>query len=155
MKNIVFILLAVALLVGCSKDENNLSQEQQLALDTQIIDNYIKDNNLIAKADSSGLQYFISVPGFGDFPTINDTVKVKYTGYLTNKHVFDKTVGNEVANFPLKKLIPGWREGVPLLKKGGKGIFFIPSYLGYGSQPPTTDIPKNAVLIFEIELVDF
>ncbi len=81
-------------------------------------------------------------------------MKVKYKGYLTDGTVFDQTTGSLSATFSLSGLIEGWQEGIPLLKKGGKGTFFLPSALGYGPSGAGS-IPPNTVLIFEIELLDF
>jgi FKBP-type peptidyl-prolyl cis-trans isomerase len=79
---------------------------------------------------------------------------VKYKGYLTNNQVFDETVGNNSIEFSLSGLIPGWQIGIPLLQRGGKGVFYLPSALGYGSRYAGT-IPPNSVLIFDIELLNF
>ncbi|MFN9955636.1 MAG: FKBP-type peptidyl-prolyl cis-trans isomerase, partial [bacterium] len=73
---------------------------------------------------------------------------------LLDGTIFDQTTGNQTATFPLANLIPGWQEGIPLLQKGGKGTFLLPSALGYGPNP-VGPIPANSVLIFEIELIDF
>lgn len=122
--------------------------------DMEKIENYLADNNLTATSTPSGLYYIITEEGTGNHPTLQSTVTVKYKGTLLNGKVFDQTTGNNTATFPLEKLILGWQEGIPLLKKGGKGTFFCPSDLGYGSRR-VGDIPANSVLIFEIELVDF
>ncbi|MBK8706215.1 MAG: FKBP-type peptidyl-prolyl cis-trans isomerase [Saprospiraceae bacterium] len=53
----------------------------------------------------------------------------------------------------MASLIKGWQIGLPLLKEGGRGTFFLPSELGYGDNP-RPGIPANAVLIFDIDLVD-
>jgi FKBP-type peptidyl-prolyl cis-trans isomerase len=108
----------------------------------------------VAQSTASGLYYIITQEGTGDHPTLQSTVKVRYKGYRLNGDVFDQTSGTSTATFPLTQLILGWQEGIPLLKKGGKGTFFCPSDLAYGSQQ-VGDIPPNSVLIFEIELVDF
>ena len=118
------------------------------------IENYLAENNLTATATPSGLYYIITKEGSGGHPNLQSTVTVKYKGYRLNGNVFDETVGNNTATFPLLNLIQGWQEGIPLLQKGGKGTFFVPAELGYGSQR-VGDIPANSVLIFEIELVDF
>lgn len=122
--------------------------------DMEKIEDYLAKNNLVAQSTASGLYYIITQEGTGDHPTLQSTVKVRYKGYRLNGDVFDQTSGTSTATFPLTQLILGWQEGIPLLKKGGKGTFFCPSDLAYGSQQ-VGDIPPNSVLIFEIELVDF
>jgi FKBP-type peptidyl-prolyl cis-trans isomerase FkpA len=74
---------------------------------------------------------------------------VDYTGYFMDGKVFDESV----STFSLRGVIAGWREGIPLFGKGGKGKLLIPSRLGYGSNPPP-GIPKDAVLLFDIHLID-
>ncbi|MDZ4703371.1 MAG: FKBP-type peptidyl-prolyl cis-trans isomerase [Saprospiraceae bacterium] len=142
-------LMAGSLLMaaGC-KDED------QGEIDRAIILNYIADNNLTAVEHESGIFHVITVPGSGGSPTLSSNVKVKYKGYLTDNVTFDETTGNNTIEFPLQNLIQGWQIAIPLLQKGGKGKFLIPSALGYGSNPPP-GIPRNAVLVFDIELVDF
>ena len=122
--------------------------------DMEKIENYLADNNLVANSTASGLYYIITEAGSGGHPNINSTVTVKYKGYRLNGKVFDETPANETSSFPLKDLIQGWQEGIPLLQKGGKGTFFVPSDLGYGARS-VGSIPANSVLIFDIELVDF
>jgi FKBP-type peptidyl-prolyl cis-trans isomerase len=71
-----------------------------------------------------------------------------------NGTVFDQTATGKSATFQLTSLISGWRIAIPLLKKGGKGTFIIPSNLGYGPFG-SGGIPGKSVLIFEIELLAF
>lgn len=104
----------------------------------------------------SGLLYVVNEEGTGASPKATDVVEVYYTGKLPNGTVFDSTElhGGEAAKFPLNQVIPGWTEGVQLMKEGGKYTFFIPSNLGYGEQGvPQAGIPANSPLIFDIELV--
>ena len=151
MRYLLFALCGLAFF-SCEK---GLTDEQQLQADIEDIKNYLADHNLIAESTPSGLHYIITTPGTGGHPTISNTVTVNYIGkLLKNEKVFDQTSGTPIT-FLLSKLIQGWQEGIPLLKKGGKGTFFIPSALGYGPQGAGGDIPANAPLIFEIELVDF
>ncbi len=127
--------------------------EDQAEIDEEKIEQYLADNNLTATRHSSGIYYIISTPGSGGSPALTSTVTVNYKGYYLDNSVFDQTTGSPI-QFPLNNLIQGWQIAIPLLQKGGKGTFFIPSQLGYGSYPPQ-GIPANAVLIFDIELVDF
>lgn len=123
--------------------------------DDEVIRKYLADNNLTAEKHSSGMYYIILEPGTGDNALPNSVVTVKYKGYFTDKKVFDETKNDAVAQFPLSNLIEGWKIGVPLLKKGGKGIFLLPSKLGYGTSGSAGGVPANTVIIFDIELVSF
>lgn len=103
---------------------------------------------------ASGLQYIIEKEGTGKQPTATDNVTVHYTGRLLDGKVFDSSVARgEPATFPLNRVIPGWTEGLQLMKEGAKYTFFIPSDLAYGAQGAGRDIPPHSTLIFEVELI--
>lgn len=150
MKQLLSALLALTLFISCSdKDEVKDYTAQN---EKEIVD-YLAKNNLTAQRTSSGLYYIITKEGEGEEkPTINSTVTVKYTGAFTNGKTFDQSL--EPVSFALNKLIPAWKEGIPLLKTGGQCSLFVPSHLGYGSNGNQT-IPGGAVLIFDITLVSF
>lgn len=137
------------LLLSCGKEDNS-----QAEADDRIIQDYLAENNIEATKHSSGLYYIITTEGTGNNPNSNSKVTVKYKGKLTDETVFDQTSGSSTATFGLTSLIEGWKIGIPLLKSGGKGTFFLPSVLGYGNNATPT-IPANSVLIFDIELVSF
>ena len=119
------------------------------------IDLYLADNGLEAEKTASGLHFIIEEPGTGDnFPELSSEVTVHYHGTLENGLVFDSTQGIEPRTFSLTRVIVGWQEGIPLFKKGGKGKLIIPPSLAYG-ETGTPGIPSNAILIFDVELVDF
>lgn len=102
----------------------------------------------------SGLQYVVEKEGTGAQPAATDEVTVHYTGKLLDGTVFDSSVSRgEPATFPLNRVIPGWTEGVQLMKEGAKYTFFIPSDLAYGPQGIQGAIPPHATLIFEVELI--
>jgi FKBP-type peptidyl-prolyl cis-trans isomerase FklB len=106
------------------------------------------------KVTASGLQYVVEKEGEGAQPTAEDEVTVHYTGRLLNGQVFDSSVQRgEPATFPLNRVIPGWKEGVQLMKEGAKYTFFIPSDLAYGPQGIPNAIPPHSTLIFEVELI--
>lgn len=103
---------------------------------------------------ASGLQYVVEKEGAGAQPGATDEVTVHYTGKLLDGTVFDSSVNRgEPATFPLNRVIPGWTEGVQLMKEGAKYTFFIPSDLAYGAQGVPNAIPPHSTLIFEVELI--
>lgn len=99
---------------------------------------------------ASGLQYKILQAGSGAQPKASDSVTVNYRGELINGSEFDSGQG---ISFPLSGVIPGWTEGLQLMKEGGKYRFFIPSELAYGESGAARVIPPNAALVFDVELV--
>ncbi|MBD5281311.1 MAG: FKBP-type peptidyl-prolyl cis-trans isomerase [Bacteroides sp.] len=119
-------------------------------------DKFLAENlkNENVKSTPSGLQYVVEKEGEGAQPTAEDEVTVHYTGKLLDGTVFDSSVNRgEPATFPLNRVIPGWTEGVQLMKEGAKYTFFIPSDLAYGPQGVQGVIPPHSTLIFEVELI--
>ena len=103
----------------------------------------------------SGLQYEIIVEGTGKQPSIHDYVKVHYTGFVIDGTIFDSShEDGEPVEFPLQGVIPGWSEGLQLMREGGKILLFIPSALAYGTQGAGNIIPPNSVIIFQVELLE-
>jgi len=108
-----------------------------------------------AQKSASGLIYVPIKEGAGAQPKETDTVKVHYTGMLTDGKVFDSSVKRgQPAEFPLNQVIKCWTEGVAKMKVGGKAKLVCPSAIAYGDEgrPPT--IPGGATLVFEVELLD-
>ncbi len=105
----------------------------------------------------SGLRYTIIQKGNGKKAEIGKTVSVHYQGALDNGKVFDSSyTRKKPIEFPLGKgyVIEGWDEGIALLQVGDKARFVIPPHLGYGSQGAGGVIPPDAVLVFDVELMD-
>ena len=106
----------------------------------------------------SGLYYTITKEGTGAHPPKGAKVSVHYRGTLVDGTVFDSSYQrNQPIEFAVGvgQVIPGWDEGILLLKKGAGARFVIPSHLGYGAQGAGGVIPPDATLIFEVELVSF
>ena len=102
----------------------------------------------------SGLQYEILTEGTGKQPKATDTVRCHYEGSLINGSVFDSSYKRgEPAEFGLNQVIPGWTEGVQLMKEGAKYRFYIPYLLGYGENGAGSSIPPYSTLIFDVELI--
>jgi FKBP-type peptidyl-prolyl cis-trans isomerase len=113
-----------------------------------------KQEDAEIKTTASGLSYKIINEGVGEKATDDDFVKVKYVGKLINDTVFDDSKG-EAREFPVKGVVPGFAEGLKLLAKGGKAVFYIPGKLGYGVQgQPAAGIGPNQTLVFEVEVTE-
>ncbi|MDW3191432.1 MAG: FKBP-type peptidyl-prolyl cis-trans isomerase [Cytophagales bacterium] len=140
-------------LSSCLKEQEVIfvSFEEQMAIDLEILDEYLADNNITAQTDPSGLRYVIREQGNGPTPELTGTVRVGYEGTLLNGDVFDS---NEGTSFQLNNLIEGWQIGIPLIQEGGDITLYIPSGLAYGPQGIPGFIPANANLIFTIQLME-
>jgi len=102
----------------------------------------------------SGLQYKVITEGNGKSPKATDTVLVHYRGTTIDGTEFDSSYKrNEPISFPLNGVIPGWTEGVQLMKEGGKMQLFIPSNLAYGLRGAGGVIAPDSTLVFDIELL--
>lgn len=102
----------------------------------------------------SGLQYEVIKEGTGRSPKATDKVRCHYEGWLIDGTVFDSSYKrSEPADFPLNGVIPGWTEGVQLMKEGAKYRFYIPYLLGYGESGAGSSIPPYSTLIFDVELI--
>ena len=107
------------------------------------------------KVTNSGLQYIVLEEGNGEKPKATDTVKVHYEGTLINGQIFDSSIKRgEPVEFPLNHVIPGWTEGLQLMRPGAKYRFFIPSDLAYGEHGAGDMIAPNSALIFDVELIE-
>lgn len=105
----------------------------------------------------SGLYYKLIQEGSGVKAEAGKTVAVHYKGMLADGMVFDSSYNRGTPiEFPLGmgQVIPGWDEGIQLLKVGDKARLVIPSELGYGSRGAGGVIPPNATLVFDVELME-
>jgi FKBP-type peptidyl-prolyl cis-trans isomerase len=141
-----------------------------LVEEAKTIDAYLAKNNLKGQKTASGLVYVIEREGAGDSTTVGSTLYVNYAGYLLDGPLFD-TSYPELAkannmfseerpyeplpvNVGMGQVIPGWDEGLMLLKKGSKAKLIIPSPLGYGEGGAGAMIPANSILVFDVEVTD-
>ena len=140
------------------QQEMEQQNENQLSIDLELIENYLKENNIDAMKSESGLHYVITEKGNGDNAAAGDNVTVHYTGMLLNGEKFDSSLDrNQPFSFQLGQgmVIRGWDEGITYFNKGASGTLYIPSTLGYGSSGAGGVIPPNAILIFEIQVLDY
>ncbi len=133
-------------------------KEQQQAIDNLassrawLAENAKKDG---VKVTDSGLQYRVIKTSEGAKPKEEDNVVVHYRGTLTDGTEFDSSYArNTPATFPVNAVIKGWQEGLPLMTVGSKYEFFIPPELAYAERGAGQKIGPNAVLLFEVELLE-
>ncbi len=148
MKYLLLCFSCLVLLGACGKDE--LSVEDQFALDTKLIEDYLKAKNLTAQKTVDGIYFIIENEGSVEKPKITSEVTVTYKGYFLDGSVFDSAVK---AKFFLYGVIEGWQIGIPKFGRGGKGMLLIPSKYAYGTRE--IDGRTSAVLAFDIEVIDF
>jgi FKBP-type peptidyl-prolyl cis-trans isomerase FklB len=132
------------------KEEN----KQQASIN--INDSFLVVNKLKpgVKTTASGLQYKIIQPGNGTLAAKTDSVVMKYEGSLINGQTFDDNYIDKSITIAVKDLIVGWAEGMQLMPAGSRYLFYIPSKLAYGiNPPPGSRIMKYATLILDVTLV--
>ena len=131
--------------------ENQLSKENRMAGEEFLAENAKQDG---VQVQDSGLQFLVLEEGEGERPEADDTVVVHYEGRLIDGTVFDASrQRGRPAEFGLRQVIPGWTEGLQLMRVGSKYRLFVPSDLGYG-QEGAPGIPSNSTLIFDVELLE-
>lgn len=143
------------------KTENEKKRKVQTIIDNKKLAEYFTRNKIKPLKTTSGVYYTISKQGSGNNPKAGQSVTVNYTGKTMNGKIFDSNTDSNYHHvtpfsFMLGKhqVITGWDSAIPVFKKGGKGTIYIPSPLAYGAQSPSTDIPANSILIFDIEVTD-
>src|SRR5579872_5316597 len=146
---VVFTLIAMlAAAIGCGGDKPSTSGTTSASAPMKVSGQ--------PTTTSSGLQYWDIVVGSGPTAVPGSTVKVHYSGFLTNGDKFDSSRDRgEPFSFPLGagQVIKGWDEGVAGMKVGGQRQLRIPPELGYGATGAGGAIPPNATLIFDVELL--
>jgi FKBP-type peptidyl-prolyl cis-trans isomerase FkpA len=158
-------------LMAKQTEKARIQQAEQLAKDTVIIDNYLKEKNINAQKTPSGLRYVVTKAGKGPNAKAGQTASINYAGYLLNGKYFDTSyekvarannIYNE-ARGPYKpydvqvatgSVIPGWDEVMQLMNKGSKITVYVPSTLAYGARKRSEEIVENSILVFDMEMVD-
>jgi FKBP-type peptidyl-prolyl cis-trans isomerase len=151
-------LIATALAVAATLilNPNHLMSQSNPADNLAVGQAFLKENASKPGVHTtpSGLQYKVITEGHGKSPKATDTVLVHYKGTTIDGTEFDSSYKrNEPISFPLNGVIPGWTEGVQLMKEGGKIELFIPSNLAYGSRGAGGVIAPDSTLIFDVELL--
>lgn len=104
----------------------------------------------------SGLQYIVLEEGEGNCPQENAYLTVHQRCQLLNGTILiDTYKENKPDEVKMEELIPGYQEGLQLMKKGSRYKLFVPPDLGWGKKGSENKIPPNAVLVFDIRLIDF
>ena len=132
---------------------SNRVKENKMKTEETFFTELAKDETV--KKTNSGLYYKILKEGEGDQPQAEDVVKLHYEGKLIDGTVFDSSLKRGTpASFPVSGVIAGFKEGIMLLKEGGRVKLYIPGKLAYGERPPPgSPIKPNETLIFEVELI--
>lgn len=139
--------------------EGQIREEMEKQTQQEAMENLTKGQQFLEEngkregviTTESGLQYEVIKEGTGAKPTPADSVQVKYKGTIISGEVFDEQTDPIV--FPLSNIIPGWVEGLQLMKEGSVYKLYIPSELAYGDMAAGPVIKPNSVLIFDVELV--
>ena len=151
IRTTILFLTAVLMisLVSC-----DLSKKLEKEENNNIQDYLSNNSNLDFVLKTSGLYYLEVVSGTGASPVENDSAFVKYTGMFLDGTVFDSNVSlSTLYGFKVGESIPGFDEGIKLMKQGGKSMFLIPSKLAYGADGKYPYIDGYTPLLFDIELV--
>ncbi len=152
-------------------EKETIKQQAQLAIDTALIVSHLKEKSISAQQTASGIRYVVVKQGKGDMPTQGQTVKINYAGFLLDGRCFDSSIesvakANNVFSEqrrpyePLeivlgyRQVIVGWEEVISLMNTGAKMTVYIPSGLAYGLQGRGELIRENAVLKFDMELLE-
>ena len=133
------------------------AKEESSAKNKEMGEKFLAENSKKdgVKVTSSGLQYKVLKEGTGKTPTTADKVKVNYEGTLIDGTIFDSSFQrNQPIEFPVTGVIPGWTEGLQLMKEGAEYMLYIPSQLAYGDRGAGETIGPGATLIFKVQLLE-
>jgi FKBP-type peptidyl-prolyl cis-trans isomerase FkpA len=158
LKSFMRIILAcfvgfVLFFTSCTKKGNGCGTQADSTMapisEQDTLKAYLDSAGIVATLDPRGFYYKILDEGEGVVPGPCSQVTVAYKGELTNGTVFQQSSFVTI----LDRLVDGWQEGIPLIKKGGQILLYIPPSLAYGSTGNSV-IPPNSILIFDITLTN-
>ncbi len=151
----IAISAAGLFVMSCSDQSTEQQVEDVAAETTETMEQEVTTTAADMMETASGLKYEVIKEGTGASPTATDMVTVHYEGTLLDGTKFDSSYDRgQPAEFPLNRVIPGWTEGVQLMKEGATYKFLIPSDLAYGpTGTPGGPIGPNEDLIFTVELI--
>jgi len=146
------ILVLGFLNIGCSNDDGEISFEDQLAIDGEIIDDFLAENNVNAQTHSSGIRFVRTENGTGDAPVAGNVAVLKYSANVLGEENFAESVYGE--SFTINSnLIDALEIMLPEINEGGRMIIYAPSVYCFGRQG-TPSIPSNSNIRFDVRLVD-
>jgi FKBP-type peptidyl-prolyl cis-trans isomerase FkpA len=160
-KLVICALIGSLLFTSCLKKDSGCGYGDPGSVGTtderQQLKAYLDSANIPATLSPHGFYYSISQGGSGNMPGQCSQITVSYKGWLTSGVSFETQTTTVFT--ALGSLIDGWREGIPLIRKGGGIRLYIPPSLGYGSKGITDNsgnivVPPNSIIIFDISLID-
>ncbi len=154
LKNgLLWVLLLVSGIVASCEKPEVYNEDAQNQIDEALIKKWSDSTHISLTKHESGIYYKIVSPGTGTVPIeLTDMLTVLYTEKLLNDTLISQTTDTTGYSFVLEKSIPGWRNGLPLIREGGQIRLLIPSSQAYKNYNVVTNVPKNAVLNFVINL---
>ncbi len=150
-KSVIAFIGMVLFSLSCGKTVDSGCAPATVASEKSAMIAYCTANSINYTEHPSGILYEIVSPGTGSTPNLSSTVACLYTGKLMNGNIFDQATSNPI-EFPLNRVIEGWKIGIPLIKAGGRIKLVIPSALAY-SCVGQGSIAPNSPLFFEVTLV--
>lgn len=143
LKLLMVLVAGLVLMSACKEDE----YADWKVLNHSWLEQHKNDEGFVQT--ESGLCYRVIHQGFMRFPNDNSVIRVEYNGKLIDGTTFDSGTFYRY----LAESIPGWQEGLKLMRGGARFQFYIPSDLAYGEDGQGS-IPPHSVLIFDLTLVE-
>lgn len=144
MKKTITACLLLIALVACKTYTEDDKKSFNLT-----ITSFLKKQHITCQKTASGLYYKIIQPGKGEYIKFQDIVSFSYRGSFLDGKLFDKQV--KPIEFPVKELIPAWKEILLELQPGAEIYMVVPPHLGYGDND-LNDIPPHSILVFKMKI---